>query len=90
MTHSEFQLLKQDYESQALSAKKYCEARGIAYHTWAYWSRKAKDQEMHAGAFMRVLPEATSGSFTATVESPSGWRVHVTATLPEILAALPA
>lgn len=92
MNQPEFQSLKAKYESQNLSAKKFCEFHGIAYHTWVYWSRKSKNQEDQAvssSAFLQILPENSFESYSATIESPSGWRVHVSASLAEILAALP-
>jgi hypothetical protein len=93
MNLSEFKSLRIDFQNQGVSAKMFCEVRGIAYPTWAYWSRKLRDQEnstTSTSAFLQVLPEASSDSFTATIESPSGWRVHITASLEEILAALQA
>jgi hypothetical protein len=92
MNQSEFQSLKAAYEAQDLSARKFCETRGLAYGTWTYWSRKSRVLENpveRTSSFLQVLPE-TSDSCTATVESPSGWRVHVSASLAEILAVLPA
>ena len=91
MNQSEFYCLKADFEHQDLSVKKFCASRGIAYGTWAYWSRKQRSllQPEQSSFFLQVLPEASQDSYTATVESPSGWRVHVTASLETILAALP-
>jgi len=58
-----------------------------------YWSRKARDQEctVHSpNSFLQILPEEALESYSATIESPTGWRVHVSTSLAEILAALPA
>jgi len=93
MNHSEFQSLKTAYESQSLSAKKFCESNGVPYQTWMYWSRKARDQDSPAApsnSFLQILPEEALESYSATIESPTGWRVHVSTSLAEILAALPA
>jgi hypothetical protein len=91
MNPSEFHSLKIDFESQNLSAKQFCASRGIAYGTWAYWSRKQRIliQPEQSSSFLQVLPEESPDSYTATIESPSGWRVHVSASLAEILVALP-
>jgi hypothetical protein len=90
----EFRNIKAACMEQGISGLAYCRQNDIPYHRWNYWSRKFRDLDSQGGepgAFLQVLPEEdpVTHSFTAQIESPSGWRVHVTASLADILASIP-
>lgn len=94
MDISEFRTIKTTCASQGISGLAYCRQNDFPYHRWNYLTRKLRELDSttsNPSSFLQVLPEEhrAATSFSTLIEAPSGWRIHVTASLSDILASIP-
>jgi hypothetical protein len=90
MTVEEFQFIYDQTQAQGISGKQYCRDNDLPYNRWSYLRSKIlREASMQkSGEFIKIQAPESLLQKSITIETPTGWKIHIQSDLQSIIRVL--